>query len=388
MTMFQRLRPGLLAIILFGACVIGASNDAQAQHGHHGGGHGFGHGGHGFGHGGHGFGHGGHGLGHGIGHGIGHSIGHGIGHSILHGGHYGGHVSHYGGHHGIGHVGIGHSVHGHGHHGLGHVLHPHIDVYTSPYYSGYSSALATPVVTPYYDYYSSTLSTIGTPSTIGAPIVAGATSKSRSPSSGTYSAAKPAISADPIGSSVDSNIASNNSGSDYQSRAEQAFRSSNYAEAARLANHALVDSPNDGKLMLLYAQGLFAVGDYQASAGAIHRAASLLSPEDWGYVVENYAKYYRGNGFVDQMKRLEDFLKFNPDAAYARFLRGYQFGFLGQVEVAVRDLNRALELESRDQLAAELVKRFGGTPVTALPNTETSREEPVQMDSPPPSLDL
>ena len=41
-----------------------------------------------------------------------------------------------------------------------------------------------------------------------------------------------------------------------------------------------------------------------------------------------------------------------------------------------------------DRWQAHLSKRFGGTPVTALPNTETSREEPVQMDSPPPSLDL
>ena len=91
-----------------------------------------------------------------------------------------------------------------------------------------------------------------------------------------------------------------------------------------------------------------------------------------GHVVENYSQYYRGNGYVDQMARLNEFIKSNPDAASARFVRGYQFGFLGQTEVAIRDLNRALELESRDQLAAELVSRFGGWSTRNSPDTRTN----------------
>ena len=371
MTLIHLSTQASLAFVASLVLVLAGTGSVQAQHGHHGGGHGIGHGGgHSFGHGGHGighsFGHVGHGIGHSIGHGIGHSIGHGIGHSL---GHSGGHVSHYSGHHGIGHSGIGHS------------FYPHIDVYASPYYSGYgySSVGSSHLHTPYYDYYTQSPSTV-VPSVIAPPSVVAST-----PSTTTYSAAKPAISSD--SNNVVASVGSvENRDNPYRSQAEQAFRNSNYGEAVRLANHALVESPNDGKLMLLYAQGLFAVGDYQGAAGAIHRASSLLNPEDWGYVVENYAQYYRGNGFVDQMKRLESFLETNPEAAYARFLRGYQFGFLGQTEVAIRELNRALELESRDQLAAELVSRFGGTPVSNTPEPARSRDEPIQMDGPPPSL--
>lgn len=381
MTLIHLSTQASLAFAASLVLVLAGTGSVQAQHGHHGGGHGGGHGighggGHSFGHGGHGighsFGHGhvGHGIGHSIGHGIGLSIGHGIGHSLGHSdGHYGGHVSHYSGHHGIGHSGIGHS------------FYPHIDVYAPPYYSGYgySSVGSAHVHTPYYDYYTQSPSTV-VPSVIAPPSVVAST-----PSTTTYSVAKPAI-------SLDSNDAVTSVGSTesrdnaYRSQAEEAFRKSNYGEAVRLANHALVESPNDGKLMLLLAQGLFAVGDYQGAAGAIHRAASMLNPEDWGYVVENYGKYYQGNGFVDQMKRLESFLKANPEAGYARFLRGYQFGYLGQTDVAIRDLNRALELESRDQLAAELVTRFGGTRITNAPEPAGSRDEPIQMDGPPPSL--
>ncbi|MEO9593911.1 MULTISPECIES: tetratricopeptide repeat protein [Rhodopirellula] len=372
MTTIHLLSRSSLAIIASLVVSIAGFGSVQAQHGHHGGGHGFGHGGHSIGHGGHGFGHAGHGIGHGIGHSIGHGIGHSIGHGIGHGSvHHGGHVNHYSGHHGIGHE----------HYGIGHSFHPHIDVYASPYYSGfgYSSVGSTHLHTPYYDYYTQT------PSSVVPSVIAPPSAVTSTPSTTNYSAAKPAI-------SLDSNDAVTRVGSAesrdnaYRGQAEEAFRNSNYGEAVRLANHALVESPNDGKLMLLYAQGLFAVGDYQGAAGAIHRAASLLNPEDWGYVVKNYGKYYQGNGFVDQMKRLESFLKSNPEAGYARFLRGYQFGYLGQTDVAIRDLNRALELESRDQLAAELVSRFGGTPITIAPEPAGSRNEPIQMDGPPPSL--
>ena len=61
------------------------------------------------------------------------------------------------------------------------------------------------------------------------------------------------------------------------------------------------------------------------------------------------------------MDRLNGYIKENPDAAYARFVRGYQHGFLGHERTAIRDLTKALELESRDELAARLLEHFGGT---------------------------
>ncbi len=120
--------------------------------------------------------------------------------------------------------------------------------------------------------------------------------------------------------------------------------------------------PRHGKLLLFTAQTLFAVGDYRSAAAAIHQATSQLGSEQWGYVVENARQYYRGHAFVDQMDRLNEYIKKNPDAGYAYFLRGYQHGFLGHLQTAVRDLNKAVELESRDKLAARLIERFGGTP--------------------------
>ncbi len=148
----------------------------------------------------------------------------------------------------------------------------------------------------------------------------------------------------------------------YQQQAEAAFRSGDFGGAARLANHALVEMPSDGKLILFTAQTLFAVGDYRSAAAAIHHATALLDESQWGYVVENYRTFYRGSDFVDQMSRLNTFIEKTPDASYAYFVRGYQHGFLGHQESALRDLNKALELEKRDRLASQLIVRFGGVP--------------------------
>ena len=145
---------------------------------------------------------------------------------------------------------------------------------------------------------------------------------------------------------------------DYQRHAEDAFRAGRFDQALRLGNHALVEAPRDGKLHLFVSQVLFATGDYPAAAAAIHQGASLLEPKDWGYVVENFRKYYRGKDYVEQMDRLTKFIKANPDAVYARFLRGYHHAYLGHRETARRELAKTVELESRDKLAAQLLEMF------------------------------
>ena len=146
----------------------------------------------------------------------------------------------------------------------------------------------------------------------------------------------------------------------YLGRAQGAFRDGDYDQALRLAQHAAVDNADDGKLFLFLSQALLASDDYRGSADAAHRAMSLLEPKDWGYVVENFRRYYKNADYVEQILRLEKFVQENPEAAHARFLLGYHYGYLGYSKEAVRELSKAAELESRDELARRLIERFGG----------------------------
>ena len=160
----------------------------------------------------------------------------------------------------------------------------------------------------------------------------------------------------------------------FQRRAEAAFRAGRYDQGVRFGNHAAVEMPRNGKLFLFVAQALFALDDYRGAAGAVHRAMSLLDAKDWGYVAENFRRYYTNADYVEQVRRLEKFITDNPDAAYARFLLGYHYGFLGHGSEARRQLTKAVELESRDELARRLLELFGGTaPAPSAPPEGTLR---------------
>ena len=147
---------------------------------------------------------------------------------------------------------------------------------------------------------------------------------------------------------------------EYQGQAEEAFRERRYEDAARLSNHAIVDDSQNGKLHLFASQAFFALEDFVSAAAAVQQAAALLDRSEWGFVVENYQQFYQGDDYVDQMEKLNEAIAKEPDAAYAYFLRGYHFLFLGHEEAAQKDLLKAVELEPRDLLAAELLRMAGG----------------------------
>lgn len=338
---------------------------AWSQHGH-GGGHG-GFGGHGVGgHGGGGHGFGGHygGGHHGGGHyGGGHyGGGHGYG---IHGGLHG--YSHSGyGHHvydhdnGLGHGGHAFGLHGYGHgdylHGYGfheyypHSFYSHYPYYydSYPYYGWYQSFGVS--LYPWYGFYGVSdrdESVLVTRRPISAADV--------------YEDEDQSLTAPDVRSTASRSTVTAQ-GREFQRRAEAAFRTGRFDEALRQANHALVEMPRDGKLLLFVSQSLFATGDYRGSAAAIHQAATLLDKDDWGHVVKSWRNYYRGSAYKDAMEKLHAYVKKHPETAYAHFLRGYHFGFLGNKEYARKELTKVINLEGRDRLAVELLKMFGGEP--------------------------
>ena len=357
---------------LFGGTVLLAvltiSSPVWSQHGH-GGGH---HGGHGIG--GHGYGghyRGGHGYGlHGGLHGHAHyGYGHyGYGHDYGHG--YTGH--HYGRHgHGVYDYHGGY-LHGYRHHGYyPHSLYHHYPHYfdSYPYYDWYPSSSIS--LYPWYGFY-------GVENYQGDAIV------SRRPvlTDEHVDQDRSSVTTDERNEPPRSTVTAQ--GLAYQRRAESAFRSGRFDEARRLANHALVEMPRNGKLLLFISHSLFSTGDYRGAAAAIHQASTMLDKSDWGYIVKNWRSYYRGSAYRDAMATLNKFVKENPDAAYARFLRAYHFGFLDQEEFARKEMAKAIELESRDQLAIELLTMFGGQPPTdvsdAANDNRTSEADPVESE--------
>jgi len=108
----------------------------------------------------------------------------------------------------------------------------------------------------------------------------------------------------------------------------------------------------------------------------------LLESEDWGFVVANRASYYGDLGvYQTQLEKLDTFIKENPDAAYAYALRGYHRGFAGDKVQAAVDLKKAIELESRDEFAKQLLEMF-----TAEPKLQPAKEGAEELILPPPAV--
>jgi tetratricopeptide (TPR) repeat protein len=161
----------------------------------------------------------------------------------------------------------------------------------------------------------------------------------------------------------------------YLRQAEDAFRAERYDDAIRLLQHALVEMPREPVLYELMSQAYFAVGDYREAAVVLQHGMSLTTSDQWGTLVKNYTRYYRGNTYVHQMNQLVAYVKEQPDQPYAWFLRGYHYGFLGYEEAARRDLAKAVALESRDELARALLQRFGGSAEVPQEKAGTASDE-------------
>ena len=102
--------------------------------------------------------------------------------------------------------------------------------------------------------------------------------------------------------------------------------------------------------------------------------------------MERFQQLYQGREYVNQMNQLVEYVRQNPDAAYARFLRGYQYLYLGHEEAARKDLERALQLEPNDALARELLGQADGDNPQPAPE-ELPPQQPLPPRQPPAAND-
>lgn len=142
---------------------------------------------------------------------------------------------------------------------------------------------------------------------------------------------------------------------DFATQGEADFKAGRYDEAIKNWQHALVDEPRNGALVLLMAQALFATGKFNEAAGAVQGGLSVLPQDKWGVVVENYAELYGDPGeYTGQLRALEAARKKDPEQPALRFLLGYHYGYLGYPREAIRELDKGLELAPKDEVAKKL----------------------------------
>ena len=173
------------------------------------------------------------------------------------------------------------------------------------------------------------------------------------------------------------------SAEEYAQIGESSFKARDYKSAVRAWRHAIVDDPDNGVLVLMMAQGMFATEQFNESAGATQFAMQSLPSEKWETVVKNYRELYgRVDDYTAQLRVLEKAAKEKTDDPGLRFLLGYHYGFLGFPKEAVVQLEKCVSLAPEDDMAQKLLNVFQDK----LPKSE--KKEVLPAPGSPPSADL
>jgi tetratricopeptide (TPR) repeat protein len=159
------------------------------------------------------------------------------------------------------------------------------------------------------------------------------------------------------------------------SGAREAFRTGDYRDALRLANHAAIEAPQNPKVHELISLTLFALGDYRGAAIEAHAALAFGPPSDWPALAEHYAD---AAAYTKQLRALEAYTGEHKSAADAHFLSAYHYLMIGGREDAKTQMALAVKLTPKDPLAAHVLKQLeSGAPVTP-PKPEPPKPQPAK----------
>lgn len=163
------------------------------------------------------------------------------------------------------------------------------------------------------------------------------------------------------------------------SGAREAFRSGDYRDALRLANHAAIESPQNPKVHELISLSLFALGDYRGSAIEAHAALAFSPPSDWRALSEHYAD---PETYTKQLRALEKYVGEHRSLGEGHFLSAYHYLMVGGRDDAKSQMAEAVKLAPKDKLAAHVLKQLElGQPVTP-PKPEATKPEPPKPEPP------
>lgn len=103
---------------------------------------------------------------------------------------------------------------------------------------------------------------------------------------------------------------------------ERYFAEGRYDDARRAFVQAMLESPDDAELLVLYAYAHFAGGDYRMASSSLERALRL-DPTLIDSPVDLVRLYREGAVLLHHMRRLDDHLSRLPNDYDAQVLAGY-----------------------------------------------------------------
>jgi hypothetical protein len=97
---------------------------------------------------------------------------------------------------------------------------------------------------------------------------------------------------------------------------------------------------------------LFAQGRYKDAAATLYAVLAAGPGWDWETM---RGLYPDEETYTRQLRTLEEYVRKNPAAGYARFVLAYQYLVLGAKDAAVKQLREVVRVEPQDKLSAALL---------------------------------
>jgi tetratricopeptide (TPR) repeat protein len=166
-----------------------------------------------------------------------------------------------------------------------------------------------------------------------------------------------------------------------------AFKTNDYAAARNIADKGIAQYPDDSVFHEFRALTLFATGDYQPAAAAIHSLLAIGPGWDWTTLSSMYPNT---SVYTEQLRKLESFVRSHPTNGAGRFLLAYQYLSSGNVDSAESQLAQVVQLVPNDRIAADMLK-MASTAQNGRPAETVVAAKPVSPplgDSSPPAMPM
>jgi hypothetical protein len=167
--------------------------------------------------------------------------------------------------------------------------------------------------------------------------------------------------------------------------ARASFLAGDYAQALRLADQAIQQTPNDPMLHQFRATCLFALGKYDQASAPMYTVLSTGPGWDWTTLAGLYPDT---DVYEQQLRALEAYCRADPRAASARFLLASLYMTQGSNDAAAAILEQVVALQPRDTLSAQLLAAMKANPPATEQPQPAATAVAAQPSSPPgPSTD-
>lgn len=131
-----------------------------------------------------------------------------------------------------------------------------------------------------------------------------------------------------------------------------AFKRQDYLSALTLADNAVANLPGDSAIHEYRALVLFALGKYSDAAAVLNSILASGPGWDWSTMVRLFDSQQT---YTNHLRKLENYITANPNAADARFVLGYHYLVCGHLSSAATEFESVLRLQPADGVARQLL---------------------------------